>query len=173
MPESILTVIGASPLCRELCNECHTDDNYESSRGLMPGNLTYNFQARSTTPSVWPCSPLTVALACGRESAMLFRGRSLFDGTRQDTCKCLERIGVQVMNARFLKETLKVQQMVSNSNEGYRAQGIYDPYASVTYPFNVRRVLHSLALRHASMMLVLDCVLIKHLHARSAVHVQR
>ncbi len=32
---------------RELCNECHTDDNYESKLGLMPGNLTYNFQVVS------------------------------------------------------------------------------------------------------------------------------
>ena len=44
--------------CRELCNECHTDDNYESKLGLTPGNLTYNFQvvSRCNPPRFNVCS---------------------------------------------------------------------------------------------------------------------
>ncbi len=30
----------------ELCNECHTTDNYEIDRGLSPGQLLYNWQVR-------------------------------------------------------------------------------------------------------------------------------
>ena len=61
------------------------------------------------------------------------------------------------MIAGYLKETLGVKQMVSNGNEGYRAQGIYDPYASTTYPFNVR---HALELLPAFMQSPLhpDCI---------------
>lgn len=28
----------------ELCNECHTSDNYEINRGLVPGSILYNWQ---------------------------------------------------------------------------------------------------------------------------------
>ncbi len=35
----------------------------------------------------------------------------------------------------FLKIDLQVKSMVTNGNEGYRARGIYDPYASLTYPY--------------------------------------
>ena len=31
----------------ELCNECHTADNYEIDRGLPPGQLLYNWQVRA------------------------------------------------------------------------------------------------------------------------------
>lgn len=37
--------------------------------------------------------------------------------------------------AGYLKTTCKVQQMVTNGNEGYRVLGRYDQYAPVTYPF--------------------------------------
>ena len=43
----------------------------------------------------------------------------------------------QVMMSAFLKRTLGVNQMVSNGNEGYRALGPSDPYAPITYPFDV------------------------------------
>ena len=33
-------------LSRELCNECHTSDNYEISRNLMAGELVYNWEVR-------------------------------------------------------------------------------------------------------------------------------
>ena len=31
----------------ELCNECHTNDNYEINLGQTPGVLLYNWQVRS------------------------------------------------------------------------------------------------------------------------------
>ena len=34
----------------------------------------------------------------------------------------------------YLKNTLLVKSMVTNGNEGYRARGTYDPYASISYP---------------------------------------
>ena len=30
--------------CRELCNECHTSDNYELKNGILPGSLLYHWQ---------------------------------------------------------------------------------------------------------------------------------
>ncbi len=35
--------------CRELCNECHTSDNYEKNLGTTPGELLYNWQASHPT----------------------------------------------------------------------------------------------------------------------------
>jgi len=32
--------------CRELCNECHTSDNYELNNGIVPGSLLYNWQVQ-------------------------------------------------------------------------------------------------------------------------------
>ena len=32
--------------CRELCNECHTSDNYEFNNGIQPGSLLYNWQVQ-------------------------------------------------------------------------------------------------------------------------------
>ena len=31
---------------RELCNECHTSDNYEFNHGILPGSLVYNWQVQ-------------------------------------------------------------------------------------------------------------------------------
>ena len=35
----------------ELCNECHTSDNYEIKKGLVAGSLLYNWQAGWRPPS--------------------------------------------------------------------------------------------------------------------------
>ena len=32
--------------CRELCNECHTDDNYEVNNNIQPGSLVYNWEVQ-------------------------------------------------------------------------------------------------------------------------------
>ena len=40
-----------SPICRsyerrELCNECHTNDNYEINNDIQPGSLVYNWEGQ-------------------------------------------------------------------------------------------------------------------------------
>lgn len=42
---------------------------------------------------------------------------------------------MQYEMAGYLKTVCKVQQMVTNGNEGYRAKGKFDPYAPISYPF--------------------------------------
>ncbi len=37
---------AARRACRELCNECHTNDNYELNNNIQPGSLLYNWQGR-------------------------------------------------------------------------------------------------------------------------------
>ena len=32
--------------CRELCNECHTNDNYELNNDIQPGSLVYNWEGK-------------------------------------------------------------------------------------------------------------------------------
>lgn len=31
-------------MCRELCNECHTSDNYEANHGIVQGSLLHNWK---------------------------------------------------------------------------------------------------------------------------------
>lgn len=42
---------------------------------------------------------------------------------------------LQAEMSGYLKSALLVKSMVTNGNEGYRTRGIYDPYASVSYPY--------------------------------------
>ena len=41
---------GLTTACRELCNECHTGDNYEINLGKTAGTLVYNWQVRRASP---------------------------------------------------------------------------------------------------------------------------
>lgn len=41
----------------------------------------------------------------------------------------------QVEMSGHLKSTLGVKQMVTNGNEGWRARGVYDPFARIDYPY--------------------------------------
>ncbi len=42
---------------------------------------------------------------------------------------------LQVEMSQHLKNTLRVKQMVTNGNEGYRSRGQYDPFARIDYPY--------------------------------------
>ena len=44
-PLTYLHVILSIAL-RELCNECHTSDDYEKNNGIVPGSLLYNWQGQ-------------------------------------------------------------------------------------------------------------------------------
>lgn len=33
---------------RELCNECHTSDNYEKNNGILQGSLLYNWEVKQS-----------------------------------------------------------------------------------------------------------------------------
>ena len=52
---------------RELCNECHTSDNYEKGLGQVPGTLLYNWQvppppAELSVFEHASCGPFSVAM---------------------------------------------------------------------------------------------------------------
>ena len=42
----ILRISCKCRTCRELCNECHTSDNYEVNAGIVPGSLLYHWQVQ-------------------------------------------------------------------------------------------------------------------------------
>lgn len=43
---------------------------------------------------------------------------------------------MQVEISQYFTHTLNVTQVVANGNEGYRALSMYDPFASISYPYN-------------------------------------